>query len=296
MKYNSANINIDLNKLDTYEMNYPSVTSTTVPLKAMKGFFYIKNDSIQKGIELLHQGRKYNPYLYFSDAWLSQAHYQLNNIDSSLYFATRAYKQIPNNIFHFAQNAQALMKLKDSVGLKDLFEKHEKKNQNHEEFYMTAMAGIIDKDETGFVEGSEDLYSSDLSLKAFYTLQVGYENTMRAATLHALGEQLFEEKNYENAASAFEEAGNINKFELPYRENAANAYIRLGDKTKALEILNKLIDEDNTNSPRTYWLRGLIIYDLGNKVEGCKDLIRVEQSGWINNPELFQQLCGSVIE
>lgn len=292
--YNSARTDIDLNLLDTYEMDYPSVTSTTVPLKAMKGFFYIKNDSIQKGIELLHQGRKYNPYLYFSDAWLSQAHYELNNIDSSLYFAKRAYKQIPNNILHFAQNAQALMKLKDSLGLKELYENHERKETTHEEFYMTAMAGIIDKDDTGFLEGAEDLLSSDISIKAYYTLQVGYENTMKAATLHSLGEQLFEEENYEDAARAFEEAGKINQFELPYRENAANAYIRNGNKVKALEILNSLIDDDKTKSPRSFWLRGLLIYDSGNKIEGCEDLILVEKSGWIDNPELFQQLCGSV--
>tara|TARA_B100000579_G_C22846296_1_gene864597 strand:- start:1793 stop:4060 length:2268 start_codon:yes stop_codon:yes gene_type:complete len=293
-KYNNSITEIDLNALDTYEMDYPSITSTTVPLKSMKGFFYIKNDAVEEGIKLLHEGKKYNPYLYFSDAWLSQAHYQLNNLDSSLYFASRAYKQIPNNILHFAQKAQALMKLKDSVGLKEHYENHENKDLTHEEFYMTAMAAIIDKDDTGFVDGAEDLYSSDLSIKAFYTLNLGYENTMRAATLHSLGEELFAKENYEEAAKLFEEAGKINKFELPYRENAANAYIRFGDKIKALEILNRLINEDKTKSPRTYWLRGLLLFEAGNKIDGCNDLSLVEQSGLINNPQLFQQLCGSV--
>jgi O-antigen ligase/Tfp pilus assembly protein PilF len=294
-KYNSASHDIDLNKLETYEMDYPSVTATTVPLKAMKGFFYLKNDSIQKAIELLEEGRKYNPYLYFSDAWISQGYYQLGQIDSSLYYAKRAYKQIPNNIFHFAQVTQSHMKRKDSVALKEFFANHERKNGTHEELYMTAMAAIIDKDETGFVDGAEDLYSnSDLSRKAFYTLNVGYENTMQAATLHALGEQYFLEGDFEEAAKAFDKAGSINKFELPYRENAANAYIRSGDNEKALEILNELIIEDKTISPRSYWLRGLLIYDAGNQIDGCKDLDLVEKSGWIDNPELFQQLCGSI--
>lgn len=293
-KYNSAKIDIDLEELANYEMDYPSVTATTIPLKAMKGFFYMKNDKIEEGIKLLKEGRKYNPYIYFSDAWLSQAYYQLDKLDSSLYYAKRAYKQIPNNILHFAQNAQVYMKKKDSVALKELYENHEKKDLNHEEFYMTAMAAIIDKDETGFVEGAEDLYSSDLSIKAFYTLNIGYENTMKAATLHALGEEYFEQGNYEQAAKSFFEAGEINRFELPYRENAANAYIRLGNREKALEILNELIIEDKTKSPRSYWLRGLLIYDSGNKIDGCKDLDLVEKSGWIDNPGLFQQLCGSV--
>jgi tetratricopeptide (TPR) repeat protein len=293
-KYNSARPNFDLNRLEKFEMDYPSVTATTVPLKAMKGFFYLKNDSIQKGIQLLQEGRKYNPYLYFSDAWISQGYYQLGKADSSLYYAKRAYKQIPNNILHFAQVAQAHMKLKDSVALKEFFENHERKENTHEEFYMTAMAAIIDKDDTGFVNNAEDLYSSDLSIKAFYTLNVGYENTMEAATFHALGEQLFTDGDFEEAAKAFDKAGSINKFELPYRENAANAHIRNGNKTKALEILNTLINEDETKSPRTFWLRGLLIYESGNKIEGCKDLIKVEQSKWINNPEVFQQLCGSI--
>ena len=294
-KYNSSDTEFDLDALNTYETDYPSITSTTVPLKALKGFFYIKNNAVEEGIELLQEGRKYNPYLYFSDAWISQGYYQLGQIDSSLYYAKRAYKQIPNNIFHFAQVTQSHMKRKDSVALKEFFANHERKNGTHEELYMTAMAAIIDKDETGFVDGAEDLYSnSDLSRKAFYTLNVGYENTMQAATLHALGEQLFLEGDFEEAAKAFDKAGSINKFELPYRENAANAYIRSGDNEKALEILNELIIEDKTISPRSYWLRGLLIYDAGNQIDGCKDLDLVEKSGWIDNPELFQQLCGSI--
>ena len=55
---------------------------------------------------------------------------------------------------------------------------------------------------------------------------------MKAATLHALGEEYFEQGNYEQAAISFFEAGEINRFELPYRENAANAYIRLGNREK----------------------------------------------------------------
>jgi len=289
--YNFQITDIDLDELDTYEMNFPSVTATTIPLKAMKGFFYLKNGRIDESFDLFHSSRKYNPYLNFNNAWLSQAHYQKQNYDSSGYYSALAYNKIPNNIFHYAQVAQTYMKTRDSVALKNLFENHKNKTPNHEEFYLTAMATIINKDETGFVDNPDQLATSEMSMKALYTIQIGFENTMRAAELHALGEDAFKNKNYELAVAFFKHAGEINPFELPYRENTANAYMQLGSYYQALEILDKLINEEKTTSLRSYWMRGLINYELGKINEGCADLKIVNEGGWMENTNIYENLC-----
>tara|TARA_B100000579_G_scaffold428682_1_gene439260 strand:- start:2578 stop:4239 length:1662 start_codon:yes stop_codon:yes gene_type:complete len=291
-RYNFASTEIDLDELDSYEMDFPSVTATTIPLKAMKAFFYLKNGRIDESFDLFHSSMKYNPYLKFNTAWLSQAHYEKGNYDSAIYYSNIAYNKIPGNILHFAQVAQAYMKVKDSVSLKNLFENHENKTPAHEEFYLNAMAATIDKDETGFIEDVNDLTKDrDLSMKAYYTLSFGYENTMRAAELHALGELAFEKKDYESAVALFLEASQLNPIEKPYRENTANAYMQLGSYYQALEILDKLIDEENTTSIASYWMRGLINYELGETNKGCVDLKFVQESGWLENTTIYENLC-----
>lgn len=291
-RYNFASTEIDLDELDSYEMDFPSVTATTIPLKGMKAFFYLKNGRIDESFDLFHSSMKYNPYLKFNTAWLSQAHYEKGNYDSAVYYSNIAYNKIPGNIFHFAQVAQAYMKIRDSVSLKNLFQNHENKTPAHEEFYLNAMAATINKDETGFIENADELTKDrDLSMKAYYTLSFGYENTMRAAELHALGELAFEQEDYETAVALFLEAGQLNPIEKPYRENTANAYMQLGSYYQALEILDKLIDEENTTSIRSYWMRGLINYELGEINKGCVDLKFVQESGWLENTEIYENLC-----
>ena len=58
-RYNFASTEIDLDELDSYEMDFPSVTATTIPLKAMKAFFYLKNGRIDESFDLFHSSMKY---------------------------------------------------------------------------------------------------------------------------------------------------------------------------------------------------------------------------------------------
>ena len=79
--------------------------------------------------------------------------------------------------------------------------------------------------------------------------------------------------------------------ELPYRENTANAYMQLGSYYQALEILDKLINEEKTTSLKSYWMRGLINYELGKINEGCADLKIVNEGGLMENTSIYENLC-----
>ena len=43
--YNSGRTDLDNNFLEELEVIYPSVTATTIPIKSMKGFFYLQKES-----------------------------------------------------------------------------------------------------------------------------------------------------------------------------------------------------------------------------------------------------------
>ena len=67
--------------------------------------------------------------------------------------------------------------------------------------------------------------------------------------------------------------------------------MQLGSYYQALEILDKLINEENTTSIASYWMRGLINYELGEINKGCVDLKFVQESGWLENTTIYENLC-----
>ncbi len=289
--YNSGRTDLDNNFLEELEVVYPSVTATTIPIKSMKGFFYLQKERYEESIDLFNAGTSLNPYLYYSEAWKSQAYYKLEKYDSAKYYAKLAYNKIPNNLLHYAHYAQSLMRLKDSVALKSLYDNHRIKTTEHEEFYIAAMAAIIDKDETGFIENLASIGESELTKKAYYTLNIGYETTMQAATAHALGEEYYNQGEMQKAIESFREATELNPIELPYKENYANALMQNNNNLEALNILNDLINNDKTTSPKAYYMRGLILYELGEISRACSDLNLVNASGYLGNTMVYENLC-----
>ena len=289
--YNFARTDLPENLLDNMELDFPSVTSTTIPLKSMKAFFLFKNKNYEEAKTLFHEGKKYNPYLKFEEAWLSQMYYVQKDYDSAKYYGKIAYNKIPNNILHFAHYMQSMMRLKDTIEMKDLYDNHQNKTENHNELFLTAIAAVIDKDENDITSEYETAVNTDLSKKAFYTLRVGYENTMKAGTFHLLAEEYFKNEEFDLALVYWDQARNLNPFELPYQENLATTLIRLQEYNEALNVLNQLIDNPRLESKKPYYLRGLVLYQQGEVIEGCKDLKIAYEKGLLGSTNIYEQLC-----
>jgi len=101
----------------------------------------------------------------------------------------------------------------------------------------------------------------------------------------------FEQENYTAAANYFENANRVNPYELAYKENAANAYLKIGNDQRALELLNELIDNYDSESAKAHYLRGLTNYSMGNIEIACEDLKYAYDNGLINNLKVYQVAC-----
>ena len=65
--YNTGQTEIDKDFIDNIELDYPNLATTSVPLKAFKAYFYLKNNYIEESIELFNEASRHNPYVYFSE-------------------------------------------------------------------------------------------------------------------------------------------------------------------------------------------------------------------------------------
>ena len=60
---------------------------------------------------------------------------------------------------------------------------------------------------------------------------------------------------------------------------------------KALELLNELIDNYDSESPKAHYLRGLTNYSMGNIEIACEDLKFAFDEGLISDTNLYQLAC-----
>ena len=300
-QFNLNLLNAPLSEVDTWEMDYPNISETTIPLKTLKGIYNLKNGNIEKAIDLFHKGRKANPYLMINESFLGLAFFQLNKKDSSLYYSKKAFKTQPNNVSHFAHYVISLSMHKDSLGIKNAYDEINKFRKDPDpdidKIYYLSISNLLDKDDSReFInDASKNLLNSnkidDLTRANLYVLEYGREKVLEADFLYEMGLKSFDNKQYLEAAKLFEKAAKINPLELPYFENAANAYFQNSNLEKALENINFVINNSKTPSGKALYIKALIYIEKGDKLLACKLLRQSAQTGFSGSNNVAMVYC-----
>ena len=300
-QFNLNLLNTPLSEVDTWEMDYPNISETTIPLKTLKGIYNLKNGNIEKAIDLFHKGRKANPYLMINESFLGLAFFQLNNKDSSLYYSKKAFKTQPNNVSHFAHYVISLSMHRDSLGIKNAYDEINKFRKDPDldidKIYYLSLSNLLDKDDSReFInDASKNLLNAnkidDLTRANLYVLEYGREKVLEADFLYEMGLKSFDNKQYLEAAKLFEKAAKINPLELPYFENAANAYFQNSSLEKALENINFVINNSKTPSGKALYIKALIYIEKGDKLLACKLLRQSAQTGFSGSNNVAMVYC-----
>ncbi|MDC1216925.1 O-antigen ligase family protein [Flavobacteriaceae bacterium] len=298
-QFNLNLFNTPLSEIETFEMEFPNISETTIPLNSLKGIYYLKAEKFEKAIELFHKGRKANPYLMINESFLGYTYFRLNQADSAFYYSKKAFKYQPNNIAHFAHYIISLSMKKDSLEIQNAYNEIKKLRTDPEidKIYYLSLSNLLDKDDSRqFVDNTaKNLLQSnetdDLTRVNLYVLEYGRQKVLEADILYLTAEKLFEEKNYLEAAIKFEEAAKINPLELPYFENAANAYMQISKLEKALENINFVIDNSKTPNGKAFYIKALIYIEKGDKRKACKLLTQAATSGFRGATNLSKAYC-----
>ena len=284
-----------LDVIDKFEMNYPSLSATTLPMSVIKGMYYLKQNKYREAIPMFRKGIKDNPYLHISESFLGYSLDMIGEKDSSLYYTKKAFDYMPKNEIHYANYINSLYQLRDSTTIKEVFSSLPKdKSSYYDEIYLLTMASLVDPGNTDFTLSGLDINvqsGNDRLKKGFYSLQVGESVMYKADEFYQIGLYFFKQENFVAAAENFINADKLNPYELAYKENAANALLKTGEDERALDILNDLIDNYNSSSPKAHYLRGLTLYSMGKKDEGCMDLKYAFDQNLISDTRIYQLAC-----
>lgn len=256
--------------------NYPTLTSTTIPFKSLVGSYWIQNDSIVKGLDLLREGNKDNPYLGYSDAMIAQLYDQIGIKDSFINYARKAYNKLPNAPQHYVLIARALV-LEDKVdSLSILFDQIKTRIKDNQVFKIYLAAILNQTNQFDSLKISKDIayikskypYNRDLNLLADY-IKYGQENVARIIELKQAAIDSFNE-NPNNSIETMEKIILEQNDNYSHFETLIEMYFRANDFNSVIETHAKLQERGLLTLPATILEFVSISYVNTNNIQiGC---------------------------
>ena len=97
---NEGMVRYSLSKAMKVDLDFPSLSGPTQPIKMLVGRYYRNADSIDTAKRLFLDAIKDNPYIKSPQAQLAYLYLDIEEFDSAYYYAKDAFNGIPNNNVH----------------------------------------------------------------------------------------------------------------------------------------------------------------------------------------------------
>ena len=130
--------------------SFPNIGITTLPIKSQLAKYYMYNGDLSKGLELLKEGTKVNPYIFYRDFLLAAYYLELKQVDSAYVHAKKALYGWPKNIDHYKLFNKILAIKKDTTEILDtydyinsIFTTKEQHQQSFIDSYSNAKLGYL---------------------------------------------------------------------------------------------------------------------------------------------------------
>jgi O-antigen ligase len=109
--------------IDSVEMmpNIPNLSTSTLPIKALKARYYLSNKQYPEAIKLLRESYNDNPYLHYNDFLLTSVYANQGKFDSTLKYAKIAFYNWPRASSYYKNMVFAAVNSKDTAELNNAF-------------------------------------------------------------------------------------------------------------------------------------------------------------------------------
>ena len=271
------------------DVDFPTISGPTQPIKMLVGRYYKNIDSINIAKKLFQDAINDNPYIKSPQAQLGYLYFDIEQYDSAYYYAKDAFNGIPNNNVHRDIFFKTLVQRKDTIQLKESFDlllKLDKQNSSHWLGYMDSRYQIVgpqDPEILNLISVFESQFP-EFDKRVIDGIRVISKSNLQDLSLGTafanLADQYYEDGQYLLAADHYEFAIERAEFEYAYYENAAISYY-LGDKyEKALNYFTKVIDEFEINDGKSEFYKGILLIELDSLSKGCNYLLKSSKLGY----------------
>ena len=295
--FNSNQYNIPLNQVASIVPDIPNITVTTIPINSVKARYFFNSKKYKKALALLDKGTVANPYLFYSEILKSQIFEKQGILDSAKVYARKAFFGLPNNDLHSSRYMNLINLTGDRKSLDEAFELLTiKNNLNNWKNYLIIASNFKDmiKDKNLIERANKalEIFPQNGDIKRLHSKIIIGEEALNQSVIHSnKGLEYFNKQDYQNAAIEFEKALNFNPLDFANYENAATSNYMINNFDKALNQIDKVINELNPLNGKCEYIKALIFIKIQDPIGACPFLETSIKSGFSQSENLFNQYC-----
>ena len=282
-EFNSGKFNLTLSQLEEIEDDFPNLTETAMPIKAMKARYFYLNNLKEKAHQYAQLGSKDNPQIYFGENLRAQFFLQEQKIDSAYHYSKLAFFNLPNNMPHYNVYMNALTAKRDREGITAGFE-HVRSIAGDTAIiwviYLRALAQVSSLGDPFVMDKASEafeLYPLDKDIFNLYRiLTYGQQRVVQAEQLYKKGTESYNTSNYEIASGQFKQAFDLDPLEYTYALNSGLALYQNNQLEEAIRYFD-ITQNSQKDALKEKALRNkaLALHKIGKAPEACAVFLKL---------------------
>ena len=267
-EFNSGTYNLTLAELDQIEDDFPNLTETAMPIKAMKARYFYNNNQKEKAHQYALLGSKDNPQIFFGENLKAQFFVAESQIDSAYYYSKLAFENLPNNMPHYNLYMNSLVAKKDVVEITKSFA------IVLWTIYLRSLASVTGLGDTMTMSRAAEafkLFPQDTTIFQLYRiLTYGQQRVVQAEQLYNQGIELYNAKDFNAAFDLFKQAFDLDPLEYTYALNSGLALYENGQYLDAVSYLSRIQSSQKVKlKEKALRYKALALYKAGSFPESC---------------------------
>ena len=276
-EFNNGSYKLTLAELEQIEDDFPNLTETAMPIKAMKARYFYLNNQKERAHKYALLGAKDNPQIYFGESLKAQFFFQERQLDSAYYYSKLAFENLPNNMPHYNLYMNSLAARKDITEINKTFDYVRSLAGDTEilwTIYLTSLAQVTALGDSFAMNKSYEAFKlypkSDKIFNLYRIMTYGQQRIAEAEKLYKKGNELYQERKLDEAFGLFNKAFDLDPLEYTYALNAGYALYENGKYEEAIAQLQMALNSHKINiKEKALRHIGLSYFRTGNQVEAC---------------------------
>ena len=282
-EFNNAKYNMTRAQLDDISHDFPNLTETAMPIKSMKARYYYLQGNKEEAYQMLDEGAKDNPQIFFSENLKAQFLFQEGKLDSAYVYAKKAFEGLPNNMPHYDMYMKTLVAKRDLTTIDQTFEKMISLGGNQKiiwTIYIRSLAqtrSLGDPFAMDKAASAYQLFPQDETIFSLYRmLTYGQQRMVEAENLNNQATEAYNNKEYAKAATLFQQAFDKDPLQHTYSLNAGLGFYEAKQFDKAIQLFDLALTSKNEDTKeRALRYKGLSMFAAGRGPEACAVFLRL---------------------
>ena len=279
-EFNNAQYTFTRDELDKISHDFPNLTETAMPIKAMKARYYYLAGNKDEAFKMAIAGSKDNPKIHFGNNLYSTFLLQENKIDSAYYYSKLAFDGLPNNMPHYDMYMRTLSYKKDPVAINDAFNRINRlsggNNPGVWTIYLRTLAltrGLGDPFSMKKAqEGFNKFPTNENIFQLYRILTYGQDRVNKGQAAANEGKSLFEKGDFLSASKLYMQAIDLDPLQYSHALNCGLSFYSLKDFNNALKYLSIATSSKNPDiREKTLRFKALTLISLGDMKAACAE-------------------------